>query len=103
MGQANMENGLVNVVIVEGVPRLDYLSKGAADRLCRRDVNHLTRVKTSHLHVVHEGTPVQFSLDGEMIETNSRSTVVRGRCGSLSVRATTRARRSSVGASVLVR
>jgi YegS/Rv2252/BmrU family lipid kinase len=70
MGQANMEDGLLNVVIIEDAPRLDYLSKGAADRLLRRDASHLTQVKTSHRHVVHEGAPVQFSLDGEMIETN---------------------------------
>lgn len=70
LGQANMEDGLLNVVIIEDAPRLDYLSKGAADRLLRRDASHLTRVRTSHLHVVHEGAPVQFSLDGEMIEAN---------------------------------
>lgn len=70
MKQANMEDGMVNVVIIEDAPRLDYLAKGAADRLLRRDASHLTRVKTSHLHVVHDGAPVQFSLDGEMMETD---------------------------------
>jgi len=68
MRQANMEDGQVNVVIIEDVPRLDYFSTGAADKLLRRNATHLTRVKTSHLHVVHEGAPVQFSLDGEMID-----------------------------------
>ena len=70
MQQANMEDGLLNVVIIEDVPKLDYLSQGAADKLFRRKASHLTRVKTSHLHVTHEGGPVQFSLDGEMIETH---------------------------------
>lgn len=32
-----------------------------------------SELKTSHLHVTHEGEPVQFSLDGEMIETNELS------------------------------
>ncbi|NHN42794.1 YegS/Rv2252/BmrU family lipid kinase [Halorubellus sp. JP-L1] len=68
MRQANMEDGQLNVVIIEDAPTLDYLSRGAADRLLRRNATHLTRVKTSHLHVTHEGSPVQFSLDGEMIE-----------------------------------
>lgn len=68
--QANMEDGHMNVVIVEDVPRLQYLSRGAADRLLRRDASHLTRVKAPHLHVTHDGDPVHFSLDGEMIETN---------------------------------
>ena len=69
-GQANMEDGMLNVVIIEDRPTLEYLSRGAADRLLRRGADHLTRVRTSHLHVTHSGDPVQFSLDGEMIETN---------------------------------
>ena len=70
MRQANMEDGMINAVIIEDAPAIDYLSKGAADRLLRRRASHLTRIKTSHLHVTHDGDPVQFSLDGEMIETN---------------------------------
>lgn len=70
MGQANVEDGLMNVVIIEDVPALDYMATGAADRLLRRKSSHLTRVKTSRLHVTHEGEPVQFSLDGEMTATN---------------------------------
>ncbi|WP_336339439.1 diacylglycerol/lipid kinase family protein [Haloarcula brevis] len=70
MRQANMEDGMVNAVIIEDAPAIDYLSKGAADRLLRRRASHLTRLKASHLHVTHDGDPVQFSLDGEMIETN---------------------------------
>lgn len=60
----------MNVVIIEDAPTPDYLSRGAADRLLRRGSSHLPRVKTSHLHVTDEGSPVQFSLDGEMIETS---------------------------------
>lgn len=68
--QANMEDGRMNVVIIEDVPKLEYLSTGAADKLLRRGASHLTRVKVPHLHVTHDGEPVQFSLDGEMVETN---------------------------------
>ena len=70
MRQANMEDGLVNVVLIKDAPALDYLASGAADRLLRRKARHLTRVKTSQLHVTHDGDPVEFSLDGEMIEGN---------------------------------
>jgi len=70
MRQANMEDGMVNVVIITDAPALDYLGKGAADKLLRRRASHLTRIKSSHLHVTHDGDPVQFSLDGEMVETN---------------------------------
>lgn len=68
--QANMEDGLLNVVVVEHLPTLDYLAHGAADRLLRRGAEYLTRLKVSHLHVTHEGDPAQFSLDGSMIGTN---------------------------------
>ncbi len=71
MRQANMEDGLINVVILEDVPTIDYFSKGAADRLLRRGASHLTRIKSSHLTVEIEGKPVQFSLDGEMINTTT--------------------------------
>ena len=70
MRQANVEDGLVNVVVIERAPTLDYLARGAADRLLRRDARHVVRVKVSHLHVIHEGDPVQFSLDGEAIEAD---------------------------------
>ncbi|SFK80311.1 lipid kinase, YegS/Rv2252/BmrU family [Halogranum rubrum] len=65
--QANIEDGLLNVVIIERVPTIDYLSKGAADRLLGRDGTHLTRVKVPNL-VVDASKPRQFSLDGEMVE-----------------------------------
>ena len=65
--QANMEDGLLNVVIIEDVPAIDYLATGAADKLLRRGASHLTRVKVPHL-VVDASKPRQFSLDGEMVE-----------------------------------
>lgn len=67
MRQANIEDGLMNIVIIEDAPVLEYLSRGAADRLLRRGASHLTRVKNSHLHVTSDGGPVAFSLDGEMV------------------------------------
>jgi diacylglycerol kinase family enzyme len=68
MRQANMEDGMVNVVIIEDAPKLDHLPRGAADRLPRRTASHLTRLKTSHLHVIHGGESLLFSLDGEMVD-----------------------------------
>jgi diacylglycerol kinase family enzyme len=64
-----MEDGRVNVVIIEDVPTLDYLTQGAADKLLRRRARHLTRLKASHLHITHDGGPVRFSLDGELFDT----------------------------------
>lgn len=68
--QANMEDGLLNVVVIEHLPTLNYLSRGAADRLLRRGAKYLTRMNVSHLHVTHTGEPAKFSLDGSMIATN---------------------------------
>ncbi|MFC7203365.1 diacylglycerol/lipid kinase family protein [Haloferax namakaokahaiae] len=70
MRQANIEDGMVNAVIIEDAPALDYLSKGAADTLLGRQASHLKRVKSSHLHVTTDGEPIQFSLDGEIIEAD---------------------------------
>lgn len=67
MRQANMEDGLLNVVVIEDVPALDYAASEAANRLLRRDALHLTRLRVPRLAVdCHR--PVGFSLDGEMIE-----------------------------------
>ncbi|WP_254535401.1 diacylglycerol/lipid kinase family protein [Halomarina litorea] len=64
---ANVEDGLLNVVIIERAPALDYLAQGAADRLLRRGASHLTRVRVPQLSVRHAGGPVTFSLDGELV------------------------------------
>lgn len=77
MRQANMEDGLLNVVIIKHAPALEYLSKGAADRLLRHSADHLTQLRVSHLQVVHDGDPVTVSLDGEMIETSELSAACR--------------------------
>ncbi|MCO8246121.1 MULTISPECIES: YegS/Rv2252/BmrU family lipid kinase [unclassified Haladaptatus] len=66
--RANVEDGLLNVVIIERAPSLDYLSAGAAEVLLRRDSTYLTRLKVPRLHLEHDGEPVQFSLDGETIQ-----------------------------------
>lgn len=70
MRQANMEDGLLNVVIVERRPAMDYFAGGAADRLLRRGASHLTQLKVPRLDVTHEGDPAAFSLDGEIVEAN---------------------------------
>lgn len=79
MRQANMEDGLANVVIIKDAPAIDYMAAGAADRLLRRSARHLARVKTSHLHVTHEGEPARFSLDGEVILGNELTVDVEAR------------------------
>ncbi len=64
--QANMEDGLLNVVIVERPPSLDFLATGAADVLLGRDSEYVERVTVPNLRIRHD-RPVRFSLDGETI------------------------------------
>ncbi|WP_277555076.1 diacylglycerol/lipid kinase family protein [Halobaculum limi] len=65
--QADMEDGRLNVVVVEDAPTYDYLARGALDKLLRRGASHLTRLKVPSL-VVDASRPRQFSLDGELVE-----------------------------------
>ncbi|ELZ32824.1 hypothetical protein C474_06110 [Halogeometricum pallidum JCM 14848] len=67
MRQANMEDGLLNVVVVRNRPGLNYLTDGAVDRFLRRGASHLTRQKVDHLEI-DASVPRQFSLDGEFVE-----------------------------------
>ncbi|WP_255195414.1 diacylglycerol/lipid kinase family protein [Halorarius litoreus] len=84
MRQANMEDGRCNVVIIERRPAMDYLTRGAADRLLRKDATHLTRLKVSRLDVTHDGDPAVFSLDGEIFERNALT--LRSRPGAMRFR-----------------
>jgi len=79
MRQANMEDGRLNVVVIEDRPTLQYFSRGAADRLLRRDADYVTRLNVSHLQVTHDGDPVLFSRDGTMTETTELTADVEPR------------------------
>lgn len=65
--QANLEDGKLDVLVIEHAPAIDYLANGAVDRLLRGDTPYLTRLTVPSL-VVDATEPRQFSLDGEMIE-----------------------------------
>lgn len=73
MKQANMEDGLLNVVVIEDAPAIDYLTKGAATRLLRKQSEYLTRIKVPSMEVSVADRDVQFSLDGEIIDRDSLS------------------------------
>lgn len=76
--QANMEDGNLDVVIVERAPAIDYLTNGAANRLLKQDASYLTRLTVPSLAVT-AAEPRQFSLDGEMIERKTLDIRVRER------------------------
>lgn len=76
--QANMEDGMLTVVIMERLSAARYLYRGAAARLRRRgEADYLTRLCVSHLHVTHDGRPIRFSLDGSVIRTDELTAETR--------------------------
>ncbi|QLG61366.1 diacylglycerol/lipid kinase family protein [Halorarum salinum] len=76
--QANVEDGKLDVVVIEDAPTIDYLARGAVERLFQGEVSHLTRLRVPSL-VVDAGEPRQFSLDGEMVERERLEITTRER------------------------
>ncbi|WP_435359197.1 diacylglycerol/lipid kinase family protein [Haloarchaeobius sp. DFWS5] len=69
--QANMEDGLLNVVLIRDRPASSLATDEAIRRFLRRDANHLTRIRAPYLHLtVHDDREAQFSLDGEALATD---------------------------------
>ncbi|MFC7154005.1 diacylglycerol/lipid kinase family protein [Halomarina halobia] len=65
--QANVEDGRLDVTIVEGDPTVDLAGEAAVHRLLGRETGNITRLQTAELDVaVREDDPVTFSLDGEL-------------------------------------
>lgn len=69
--QANMEDGLFDVTIVEDKPTANLAGEAAVQRLFGGETANITRLQTPSLtlHVLND--TVQFSLDGEMVEAET--------------------------------
>lgn len=66
-GQADVEDGLFDVVLIEGMPARDILAEATAHRLFGRDTEHVRHLKATQLEIRGlEGEPITFSLDGEL-------------------------------------
>ncbi|WP_254840451.1 diacylglycerol/lipid kinase family protein [Natronomonas marina] len=70
--QANMEDGLFEVTIVEDGPTVDVVGEAALERLFGDSGDHIYRLATPGLTVrsADDDDPVSFSLDGEMITSH---------------------------------
>lgn len=78
--QADAEDGLFDVTIVEEVPPVELLRAAAAERVFGEDAGYVTRLLASSLAVsVHESDPVTFSLDGESLDADELEFSVRER------------------------
>jgi YegS/Rv2252/BmrU family lipid kinase len=65
--QANMEDGQLEVTIIENMPTRDLLSETTVHRLFGSETEHVASLKAPRLDIaVATDDPVQFSLDGEM-------------------------------------
>lgn len=86
--QANIEDGLLDVTIVENQPAADLVSEATLSRLFGRDAPHITRLKTPSLTLeLDRDEPAAFSLDGELLSTTrlaveTRRTALRMAVGS---------------------
>jgi YegS/Rv2252/BmrU family lipid kinase len=66
-GQANVEDGLFDVVLIEQMPAGDILAEATAQRVFGRDTEHVLQVQASQLEIRGLGSePITFSLDGEL-------------------------------------
>ena len=76
--QANMEDGLFEVTIVEDVSTLDLIREAVADQLLGGESDAIVRTRTPSLRIeVHDPQSRQFSLDGEIIERDNLSVDIR--------------------------
>lgn len=67
-GQADLEDGQFEVVIVERAPAIDYLAEDALGLLLDRGPDHLSRLAADELSVSAIDDVMLFSLDGEIVE-----------------------------------
>ncbi len=66
-GQANVEDGHFDVVLIEQMPASDILAEATAQRVFGRDTEHVLHVQASQLEIRGRGSdPITFSLDGEL-------------------------------------
>ncbi|RQG91062.1 diacylglycerol/lipid kinase family protein [Natrarchaeobius chitinivorans] len=75
--QAHVEDGLFEVTIVEDAPPTNILGEVALERLFGRDSVHIVRRRTPSLTIESRRGPVEYSLDGELLETDRLSLETR--------------------------
>jgi YegS/Rv2252/BmrU family lipid kinase len=76
--QADMEDGLFDVTIVEDAPTSDLVGEALLERLIGSEATHTIRLHAPSLELAGlEADPISFSLDGEIVETRQLSLEVR--------------------------
>ena len=76
--QADMEDGLLDVTIVEEHPTIDLAGEAVVQRLFGSETPNISRMRTPAVDVtVQEEDRVAFSLDGEMVSASRLHLAVR--------------------------
>lgn len=65
-GQADMEDGMFDVVVVKQMPASGVAVEAAIHRLLGEETEGVTHFRTGELEVASDGEPITFSRDGEM-------------------------------------
>jgi diacylglycerol kinase (ATP) len=71
LGQANVEDGLFEVTVIEQMPAGEAVTEAIAQQLLGRDTEHVTHLRAERLDIESKAGVVDFSLDGE-IHTRDR-------------------------------
>lgn len=78
-GQADMEDGLLDVAIVERMPTGNLVAEAIGHRLLAADTEGVTHVRAREIDIDGHGESVTFSRDGEFAEHEQLSIAARER------------------------
>lgn len=80
IGQANVEDGLLDVTLVEEMPPGTVVTEAIGRQLLGRETENVTRLKASRIEVgATDRDSIEFSLDGEIANHEHLSITVRER------------------------
>jgi diacylglycerol kinase family enzyme len=84
--QAHMEDGLLEVAVVEDASALELVADAVGEQLADSESTHIVRSRTPSMTItVRDPEAVRFSLDGEMLQRRELSLGVRPRTLRLAV------------------
>jgi len=66
IGQANAEDGLFDVTVIEEMPQSDRVAEAIAQQFLGRDTEHVDRFFARRLRIEGRDRSIDFSLDGEI-------------------------------------
>jgi diacylglycerol kinase (ATP) len=77
LGQANVEDGLFDVTLIEQMPPSEAVAEAIAQQLLGRDTEHVTQLKAERIAIESRTDAVDFSLDGEIYRRDRLTLTVR--------------------------